>query len=107
MAALVSPQPNLEETTPAPEPPKPRRGRRRLRVETERVRMAMYFSPEGMLHHARCRRPLQLRGVRAELEGDFWCFACHEHVTVPAYAVEQIPTDSGEETPTTLLRVVR
>jgi hypothetical protein len=107
MTALASPQTIVQETPAVPAAPK-RRGRRRKSElpQTERVRMAMYFSPEGELHHARCRQALQFRGVRAEIEGDFWCNACHEHVAVPAYAVAQIPFDTGEETPTTVLRLV-
>ena len=113
MAALVSPQTKPQETTLAPitpaVPSERRRGgrRRRSEIEAERVRMAMYFSTDGRLHHSRCKQPLQFRGVRAEVEGDFWCRACHEHVTVPTYAVAGIPVHSHEDEPTTLLRIVR
>lgn len=61
------------------------------------VRMAMYFSPEGILHHTRCQSRLHFRGVRAALEADFFCPACHEHVTVPKYAVSQIPVEAATE----------
>jgi len=72
------------------------------------VRMSMYFAPDGTLHHARCRKPLQFRGVRAEVEGDFWCLACHEHVTIPYYALPDIPVDAAVETERpALLRLVR
>jgi hypothetical protein len=59
--------------------------------------MAMYFSPDGRLHHARCRRGLQFRGIRAELEADFWCGACHEHITLPKHAVPHIPVEREAE----------
>jgi hypothetical protein len=59
--------------------------------------MAMYFSPEGILHHTRCQSRLHFRGVRAGLEADFFCRACHEHVTVPKYAVAQIPVEREPE----------
>ena len=113
MAALVSPQSKPEETILAPitpaVPTERRRGgrRRNSEIQHERVKMAMYFSTEGRLHHSRCKQPLQFQGVRAEIEADFWCRACHEHVTVPAYAVSGIPMQSHEDEPTTLLRLVR
>ena len=92
--ALASPRPSSDETVPAAiATPSPRREA----LTTAPVRMAMYFSPDGTLHHARCRRPLQFRGVRAELEGDFWCNACHEHVAVPRYALPQIPVEGESE----------
>jgi hypothetical protein len=59
--------------------------------------MAMYFSPEGILHHARCQSRLHFRGVRAGLEADFFCRVCYEHVTVPKYAVSQIPVERAPE----------
>jgi hypothetical protein len=96
MAALPSYRTDPEETVnaamPTPQPPA--------------LRMTMYFSPEGALHHTRCRRPLHFRGIRAELEGDFWCSACHEHVTLPKYAVSHVPVESEGER-TNVLRLVR
>ena len=81
---------------------------RAKRPRSATVRMAMYFSPDGTLHHSRCRQPLQFRGIRAELEGDFWCSACHEHVAVPRYAISEIPVDSETEIPrTNVLQLVR
>jgi hypothetical protein len=57
----------------------------------------MYFTPEGVLHHARCQSQLHFRGVRAGLEADFFCPSCHEHVSVPKYAVSQIPVERAPE----------
>ena len=96
MAALASPRTAPDETIPATRPAPSLRHALRHQPAAP-VRMAMYFSPEGTLHHARCRRPLDLRGVRAELEIDFWCRACHEHVTLPTYAIPQIPVQSGHD----------
>jgi len=87
-AALPSPRTSSDETVAPATSPLPSTRRARPRPATPR--MAMYFSPDGTLHHARCRRPLQFRGIRAELEGDFWCDGCHETVTLPKYAVSQV-----------------
>ena len=94
-APLPSPNQTAETIVPvkvpkraaAPQPPKSN--------PAPALRMAMYFSPEGILHHARCHSRLHLRGVRAALEADFFCGTCHEHVTVPKYAVSQIPVESA------------
>ena len=73
---------------PAPRAPQP------LRPAT--LQMTMYFSPEGILHHTRCRSRLAFRGVRAQIESDFFCLTCHEHVAVPHFAVTQIPVEAPE-----------
>jgi len=108
MAALA-PRRTSDETDPnAPLSPAALREPQPLRPPT--VRMTMYFSPEGALHHARCRRPLHFRGIRAEIESDFWCSACHEHVALPRYAVASIPVESEEDrpgAPTNVVRLVR
>ena len=78
---------------PAPRAPQP------LRPAT--VQMTMFFSPEGVLHHTRCRSPLHFRGIRAEIESDFFCLTCHEHVAVPRFAVSQIPVEEMEGTRST------
>ena len=106
MSALASPSTNAEEKLHVVTLPAEGRGHRRPRSAS--VRMTMYFSPDGMLHHARCRRPLQFRGIRAELEGDFWCLTCHEHVAVPRYALPEIPVEDATEAESpALLRLVR
>jgi hypothetical protein len=44
------------------------------------------------LFHTRCRRPIQFQGTRGgELEGDFYCLACQEHVTLASYMLDRIP----------------
>jgi hypothetical protein len=106
MSAVASPRTTADEKLHVVTLPVEGRGHHRPRSAA--VRMAMYFSPDGTLHHARCRQPLQFQGVRAELEGDFRCLACHEHVSVPRYALPGIPVEDETETErTNVLRLVR
>ena len=108
MAALA-PRRTSDETdliaSPAPSAP---RAPQPLRPPT--LRMTMYFSADGTLHHTRCRTPLAFRGIRAEIESDFFCTTCHEHVAVPRFAVSQIPVETDSEKPTvepSVMRLVR
>jgi hypothetical protein len=96
--AAVAPRKSSDETKQTGIPtPDAIREPHALRPPT--VRMAMYFSADGRLHHARCRRPLQFRGIRADIESDFWCSACHEHVALPRYAVTSIPVETDSDRP--------
>ena len=109
MPALARPRtPNETDSTAVPTPPATREPQP-LRPPT--LQMTMYFSPEGVLHHTRCRSALHFRGVRAEVESDFWCASCHEHVAVPRFAVSQIPVETVESERATgtnpLVRLVR
>ena len=109
MAALARPRtPDETESTTLSTPPVSREPQP-LRPPT--VQMTMYFSPEGVLHHTRCRSPLHFRGIRAEVESDFWCATCHEHVAVPRFAVSQIPVEAAETerapVPGHIVRLVR
>ena len=104
MSALASPHTVPEEKLHVVRLPAEGRGRR---PRSATVRMTMYFSPDGTLHHTRCRQPLQFRGIRAELEGDFMCLACHEHVAVPRYALPAIPVEDETETETERANVLR
>jgi hypothetical protein len=106
MAAVASRRTVAEEITRVVAPPEDGRGRRGRPTPRVRVRMAMYFSPDKQLHHTRCRQALQLRGVRAELEVDFWCMSCHEHVTLPTYAISQIPVQADPE-PSSALHLIQ
>lgn len=45
----------------------------------------------GAVCHARCGQPLGFQGRRGELELDFYCHRCMEHVTVPECVVPLIP----------------
>ena len=107
--AVLAPRQTSDETdsTVIPAPPAPREA---LLLRPPTVRMAMYFSAEGTLHHTRCRSPLHFRGIRAEIESDFFCLTCHEHVAVPRFAVSQIPIETESDRPkveTPVVRLVR
>lgn len=109
MSAAMSAQPDAPVVpTPPPAPPA-RREPQPLRPVT--VQMTMYFSPEGYLHHTRCRTRLHFRGVRAQIESDFFCLTCCEHVAVPHFAITQIPVETADSdrpaTPTAVVRLLR
>ena len=42
----------------------------------------VYASPDGELYHAVCKTPLEFQGRRAQLEFDFYCLRCMEHVGI-------------------------
>ena len=109
MAALARRRtPDETDSTVAPTPPAPREPQP-LRPAT--VQMTMYFSPEGLLHHTRCRSRLHFRGVRAQIESDFFCLTCCEHVAVPHFAITQIPVEAAESdrpaAPAPVVRLLR
>ena len=93
MTALASPRIAVDETPTVLVVPEEGGGRGK-RPDPVSVKVAMYFAVDGTLHHTRCRTRLQLRGVRAKLEADFWCSSCHEHVTLTTYAATQIPVEA-------------
>lgn len=105
MAALA-PRRTSDETDPTaiPTPAAPREAQP---LRPPALRMAMYFSPDGTLHHTRCRQALHFRGIRAEIESDFWCSTCHEHVAVPRHAVASIPVETESDRPSVPSNVVR
>src|SRR6266516_1617581 len=49
------------------------------------------FLGEDGLHHARCGQPMAFLRKRQGLELDFHCRVCHEHVTLPEYALSRVP----------------
>ncbi len=54
--------------------------------------MVMVFrTRDGRISHARCGQPLEFQGRRAQLELDFYCQRCVEHVTVPECTLSRIP----------------
>lgn len=54
--------------------------------------MAVVFrTPDGRIIHVRCGRALEFQGRRAELELDFYCPQCMEHVPVPDCTRSRIP----------------
>jgi hypothetical protein len=81
-------------------PPPPRRtrlgGRRGPRAEDGNPRenppiVTVYFHTDGELHHGWCGHPLEFHGTRAEIEMDFFCIRCVEHVTLPNAILPRIP----------------
>jgi hypothetical protein len=71
-------------------------GRRGPRAEDGNPRenppiVTVYFHTDGELHHGWCGHPLEFHGTRAELEMDFFCIRCVEHVTLPNAILPRIP----------------
>ena len=50
----------------------------------------VFLGEEG-LHHARCGQPLMYLRRRQGVELDFHCRVCHEHVSLPEYALSRVP----------------
>ena len=50
----------------------------------------VYLTDDG-LHHARCGEVLAFIRRRQGLELDFHCRVCHEHVSLPEYALSRVP----------------
>lgn len=53
----------------------------------------VYASHDGELYHAVCKQPLEYQGRRAQLEFDFYCLRCMEHVALPQYALSRVRFD--------------
>jgi len=53
----------------------------------------VYASPDGELYHAVCKTQLEFQGRRAQLEFDFYCLRCMEHVALPQFALSRIRFD--------------
>lgn len=51
---------------------------------------------EGDIHHRHCGRVIEFVGVRGGIEFDFYCRACHEHITLSDSSIERMPL--GPET---------
>jgi hypothetical protein len=96
MAALTSPRRINETKRATAAPAEPRTAGARVASPPF---MTVFFSEEGGLHHTRCRRSLEFRGIRAELEADFYCAGCHEHVTLTRYAMSRIPVERENVVP--------
>ena len=72
----------------------PRAARRAARTGTPETPpiVTVYFHTDGELHHhAWCGQALEFHGTRAELEMDFFCLHCVEHVTLPNAILSRIP----------------
>ena len=53
--------------------------------------VTVFRTPEGQVHHGRCHQMLEFHGRRAQLELDFYCLRCTEHVTLPELVFPRIP----------------
>jgi hypothetical protein len=53
----------------------------------------VYASHDGELYHSVCKQPLEFQGRRAQLEFDFYCLRCMEHVALPQFALSRIRFD--------------
>ena len=53
----------------------------------------VYASPDGELYHSVCKTMLEFQGRRAQLEFDFYCLRCMEHVALPQFALSRIRFD--------------
>jgi len=53
--------------------------------------VTVFRTPGGQVHHTRCHQPLEYHGRRAQLELDFYCLRCIEHVTLPEMVFPRIP----------------
>jgi hypothetical protein len=62
----------------------------------------VYASQDGELYHAVCKTPLEFQGRRAQLEFDFYCLRCMEHVALPQFALSRIRFDLPRPTDATL-----
>lgn len=54
---------------------------------------SVYASHDGELYHAICKQPLEFQGRRAQLELDFYCLRCMEHVALPQFVLSRIRFD--------------
>jgi hypothetical protein len=51
----------------------------------------VFLTPDGRVVHARCGSALEFQGRRAQLELDFYCPRCVEHVSLPECILSRIP----------------
>ena len=58
--------------------------------------VTVFMEPSGTICHSRCRQPLEYQGTRAQLEVDFYCLRCVEHVSLPLRVLPRIPQASRE-----------
>lgn len=54
----------------------------------------VYASTDGELYHSVCKTPLEFQGRRAQLEFDFYCLRCMEHVALPQFVLSRIRFDA-------------
>ena len=61
----------------------------------------VYASQTASSYHAVCKHPLEFQGRRAQLELDFYCLRCMEHVALPQFALSRIRFDLPRPTDAT------
>lgn len=61
--------------------------------------VTVYRTLDSGIHHARCGRRIEYTGSRGGLELDFYCFACHEHVTLPECVIAHVPVATSGKRP--------
>jgi hypothetical protein len=57
--------------------------------------VTVYRMLDGSIYHRRCGQKITLKGQRAGLEVDFYCFTCAESVTLPFCVLGNIPVADG------------
>jgi hypothetical protein len=62
------------------------------RVRNEVPPVTIVYIGEAGIHHTRCGQRIEFRGSRGGLELEFYCRACHEHVTLPDHVLTRIPS---------------
>lgn len=60
--------------------------------------VTVFMEPAGTICHSRCRQPLEYQGTRGQIEVDFYCLRCVEHVSLPLHVLPRIPQISHELT---------
>ena len=53
--------------------------------------VTVFRTPDGHVRHGRCHQTLEFHGRRAQIELDFYCLRCTEHVTLPELVFPRIP----------------
>jgi len=53
--------------------------------------VTVFRTPDGQVRHGRCHQTLEFHGRRAQIELDFYCLRCTEHVTLPELVFPRIP----------------
>lgn len=61
--------------------------------------VTVFRTADGELRHAWCRGPLEFQGRRAQLELDFYCSRCMEHVALPEMVAGRVPVRVAPERP--------
>ena len=95
MAIALETEEQVESAQVARRPARRNRRNHEREVITEAMLQApivtVFRTPDGQVHHGRCHQALEFHGRRAQLELDFYCLRCTEHVTLPELVFPRIP----------------